>query len=50
MRAEICNPTQIRYLAPDAVVIADPNGADEISRTLAGFSERGIQIIAVQRQ
>jgi predicted transcriptional regulator len=42
---ELLNPTQIRFLAPDAVIIADPEHAEEISRSLAPLSDRGVRLI-----
>jgi len=42
---EVLNPSQIRYMAPDAVIIADPGRAVEICRSLNHLMERGIRLI-----
>lgn len=42
---EVLNPSQIRYMAPDAVIIADLGRAGEISRSLNYLMERGIRLI-----
>lgn len=42
---EVMNPTQIRYMAPDAVIIADLGRTDEICRGLSYLTERGIRLI-----
>jgi DNA-binding MarR family transcriptional regulator len=42
---EVLNPAHIRYLAPDAVVIADSRRSQEISVSLNALSERGIALI-----
>jgi hypothetical protein len=42
---EVLNPAHIRYLAPDAVVIADSLRSQEISVKLTTLSERGIALI-----
>ncbi len=42
---EVLNPSQIRFIAPDAVVIADPLRTEEIYRSLAPLASRGINII-----
>jgi predicted transcriptional regulator len=42
---EVLSPSQIRFLAPDAVVIADSVRTEEICRSLDSLSARGIHII-----
>lgn len=42
---EVLNPSQIRYMAPDAVIIADLGRAGEICRSLNYLTERGIRLI-----
>lgn len=42
---EVSNPSQIRYLAPDAVVICNRERADEIYRGLRYLQERGIRLV-----
>ncbi len=42
---EISNPSQIRYLAPDAVVICDRMRTEEIYRGLRYLQERGIRLV-----
>jgi DNA-binding MarR family transcriptional regulator len=42
---EVSNPSQIRYLAPDAVVICNRERADEIYRGLRYLQECGIRLV-----
>lgn len=42
---EISNPSQIRYLAPDAVVICNRMRTEEIYRGLRYLQERGIRLV-----
>jgi FlaA1/EpsC-like NDP-sugar epimerase len=42
---EVLSPTQIRFIAPDAVVIADSLRAQEICQNLSSLSDKGINII-----
>lgn len=42
---EVLNPSQIRYLVPDAVVVADSDRTEEICRNLSSVSDRGIDLI-----
>jgi predicted transcriptional regulator len=44
---EMLNPTQIRFLAPDAVVIAETSRTDEIVQSLAYLQNRGICLISL---
>jgi FlaA1/EpsC-like NDP-sugar epimerase len=44
---EVLNPSQIRFMAPDAVVVADSARAEEIIRNLEFLLDRGIGIIRV---
>jgi predicted transcriptional regulator len=44
---EVINPSQIRFIAPDAVVVADSARAEEIIRNLEFLLDRGIGIIRV---
>lgn len=46
---EVLSPSQIRFLEPDAVIIADTQRADEISRSLDFLSARGISLIRLDR-
>ncbi len=46
---EMLNPAQIRYLAPDAVVIALEEGADPVWRALAYLAKYGIDLIRTDR-
>jgi len=41
----IASPSQIRFLAPDAVIVADSNRTEEICRNLSFVSEQGIDLI-----
>ncbi len=41
----VLNPSQIRFLAPDAVIVADSVRAEEICRSLDSLAGRGISII-----
>ena len=47
---EVLNPSQIRFLAPDAVIVADLAKMDEICRDLEPLSSRGINIIRLDGQ
>jgi hypothetical protein len=42
---EVLSPSQIRFLAPDAVVVADAVRAEEICRDLEFIIDRGIELI-----
>jgi predicted transcriptional regulator len=42
---EVLNSSQIRFLAPDAVIIADLQRTEEIDQSLRHLSSNGIQII-----
>jgi predicted transcriptional regulator len=42
---EVLNPSQIRFLAPDAVIVADSVSAEEICRNLESLADCGINII-----
>ncbi len=42
---EVLNSSQIRFLAPDAVIIADIQRADEISRNLQPLANHDIKLI-----
>jgi hypothetical protein len=42
---EVLSPSQIRFLAPDAVVVADSKRTDEICRKLEFVTDRGISLI-----
>jgi predicted transcriptional regulator len=42
---EVISPSQIRFIAPDAVVVAEAQKTDEICRKLAPLCELGIEII-----
>lgn len=42
---EISNPAQIRYLAPDAVVLCDRERTEEVYRSLRYLQDRGIGLI-----
>jgi DNA-binding MarR family transcriptional regulator len=46
---EVLNASQIRFLAPDAVIVADSVRAEEISRSLESLADRGIDIIRLDR-
>jgi len=46
---EVVSPSQIRFIAPDAVIIADSLRTDEIYRNLSSLSNRGIKIIDFNR-
>ena len=47
---EVLNSSQIRFLAPDAVIIADGQRTDEICRNLECLAEKGIGIIRFNGQ
>jgi DNA-binding MarR family transcriptional regulator len=42
---EVLNPSQIRYMAPDAVIIVDPQHAAEVAHSLRHLVERGTRLI-----
>lgn len=42
---EVVNPSQIRFIAPDAVIIADEKNTEEMHRQLNALSQRGIELI-----
>jgi DNA-binding MarR family transcriptional regulator len=42
---EVLNSSQIRYLAPDAVIVADSLRAEEICQNLEFLLDRGIELI-----
>ena len=42
---EISNPSQIRYLAPDAVILCDRERTEQIYRGLRYLQDRGIDLI-----
>jgi predicted transcriptional regulator len=42
---EILSPTQIRFFAPDAVIIADTMRTQEICQNMSGLSDKGISFI-----
>jgi predicted transcriptional regulator len=42
---EVFVPSQIRFLAPDAVIVADSQRTEEICRNLSSLSDRGIGLI-----
>ena len=44
---EVLSPSQIRFLAPDAVIVADSLRAEEICRNLSYLTERGIALIRI---
>ena len=44
---QMLSPSQIRYLVPDSVVIADTQRADEIQRSLRYLLDRGIRLIRI---
>lgn len=46
---EVINPSQIKYMAPDAVVIADHRRTAEICGRLGALSELGIALIRLDR-
>jgi predicted transcriptional regulator len=43
---EVLSPNQIRFLAPDAIIIADSNRTQEI-RNFSNLSEKGINVICL---
>jgi DNA-binding MarR family transcriptional regulator len=45
----VLSPSQIRFLAPDAVIVADSIRAEEICRSLDSLAIRGIDIIRLDR-
>jgi DNA-binding MarR family transcriptional regulator len=42
---EVLSPTQIRFIAPDAVIIADSLRTQEICQSLSSLTEKGISLI-----
>jgi DNA-binding MarR family transcriptional regulator len=46
----ILSPSQIRYMAPDAVIIVDPDHSDQIHVRLAYLRERGIRLIRLDSE
>jgi DNA-binding MarR family transcriptional regulator len=47
---KVANPSQIRFMAPDAVIVADSARAEEICRSLDSLSRRGISIIRLDEK
>jgi len=47
---EVLSPSQIRFLSPDAVIVADPWKAEEICRSLSSLPSRGIALIRLDGQ
>jgi len=45
---EILNPSQIRYVDPNSVVIASSDRSDEICRSLRHLEDRGIRLIRLE--
>jgi DNA-binding MarR family transcriptional regulator len=46
---QIVNPSQIRFLAPDAVIVAVDEGCEEVCRRLMPLAQSRIEIIAIAR-
>ena len=46
---EVLSSSQIRFLAPDAVIVADSGRTEEICSSLSSLSERGIALIRLDR-
>jgi len=46
----VLNPSQIRYLAPDAVIIVDPEHCDRIHVRLAYLRDRGIRLVRLDSE
>jgi predicted transcriptional regulator len=46
---EVMNPSQIRFLSPDAVIIADSQRTEEIYQNITSLSDIGIDIICLNR-
>ena len=46
---EVLSSSQIRFLAPDAVIVADSDRTEEICSSLSSLSERGIYLIRLDR-
>jgi predicted transcriptional regulator len=46
---EVLNPSQIRFLAPDAVIVADSARTEEICQSLESLAGHGIDIIRLDR-
>jgi predicted transcriptional regulator len=42
---EVLSASQIRFLAPDAVIVADSGRTEEICKSLSSISDRGIRLI-----
>lgn len=42
---QVLGPSQIRFIAPDAVVVADPQETEEIRKSLSCLSDRGVTVI-----
>ncbi|NWG12265.1 MAG: winged helix-turn-helix transcriptional regulator [Acidobacteria bacterium] len=47
---EVSNPSQIRYLEPDAIIICDRARAEEMCRGLRYLQDRGIKIVRLDRR
>ena len=45
---EVVNPLQIRFISPDAVIIADSLDPEEIHRNFDTLSKRGIELIPLE--
>jgi predicted transcriptional regulator len=44
---ELIHPSQIRFMAPDAVIIVDPSRQREIHSNLTNLQDRGIRLICL---
>jgi DNA-binding MarR family transcriptional regulator len=44
---EVLNANQVRFIAPDAVIIASPGRTDEVYSSLKGLIQRGIRLICL---
>jgi len=44
----VLSPSQIRFLAPDAIIVADEIRSEEITRSLDSLSARGINVIRLE--
>lgn len=46
---EVVNPSQIRFIAPDAVIIADTLNAEQMHHHFESLSQRGIELIHLDK-
>jgi DNA-binding MarR family transcriptional regulator len=46
---QVLSPSQIRFIAPDAVIVADPQETEEVRKSLSYLADRGVIVIRLDR-